>query len=99
VLQLLRNEKDLLVDLLVFLLVILNLLIERGYFFGYFYVHGAPNPPHLILVYFLDVADSFEDVGYVVDPTLLDAEFPRGLVYIEDEVLPALYQFDESLGE
>ena len=34
-------------------------------------VHGPPDPLHLVLVDLLDVADALEDVGDVVDTSLL----------------------------
>lgn len=91
----------------------LGLLVEAGVGVGggvdeavevcdlasHFEIHGAADPPHLILVDLLDVADALEDVGYIVDPALLHAQLARGLVNIQNKVFLALYQPREPLRQ
>lgn len=47
-----------LIELFVPLSVCMYLLIEVSYFFGHFDVHGASDPPHLVLMQFFNVADA-----------------------------------------
>lgn len=58
-----------------------------------------PDPLDGIFVQFLDVIDSLEHVGDVVDPAFLDAQFLDGDVEVDGAVVGSLDEFDELLSE
>jgi hypothetical protein len=43
-------------------------------------IHSATYPAHLILMDLLNVTDTLQDVGDVIDPSFLNSEFAGGLV-------------------
>lgn len=98
-LQFLRHQEDLIVDLGVLVITGLDFCIEVGDFLGDVFVHGAADPSHLVLVDFFDIADALEDVGDVVDPALLHAQFSGCFVDVEHEVVLAFDEPDEALGQ
>ncbi len=69
--EFLRNGEYFLIQLFVFLLVGGEFRIKFTDFFGELNIHGSTNPPHFILVDLLYVADSFENIGNIIDSPFL----------------------------
>lgn len=98
-LQFLRHQEDLIVDLCVLISAGLDFGIEVGDFLGDVLVHGAADPPHLVLVDFLDIPDALQDVGDVVDPAFLHAQLPGCFVDVKHEIVLAFDEPNEALGQ
>lgn len=98
-LQFLRHEEDLIIDLLVAIDGGLDITIKLGNFLGDMFVHGSPNPAHLVLVDLLDVPDALQHVGDIVDAALLHPQLSGRLVDVQHEVVARLDQADEALGQ
>lgn len=98
-LQFLRHEEDFIVDLLVPIDGGLDIVIKLSNFLGDMFVHGSPNPAHLVLVDLLDVPDALQHVGDIVDAALLHPQLSGCLVDVQHEVVARLDQADEALGQ
>jgi hypothetical protein len=59
-------------------------------------IHSATYPAHLILMDLLNVTDTLQDVGDVIDPSFLNSEFAGGFVDVEHEIVPAFNKSDEA---
>ena len=74
-------------------------MIKEGYLPRCLGIHSSADPFHLVFVDLLDVSNTLEHVGDIVDTSLLDPQLSCCLVYVQHEILLTLYQTHESLRQ
>lgn len=91
--------RKLLVKSFLFLVQIVNFLAHLDDFSLHFRVLPAPDPLDGIFVQFFDIIDAFQDIGDVINSSLLDAQLLNGHVEVDSAVVGMFDELDKLLGE